>query len=289
MTRKATMKWMKVVTFILALVLVVSFMPASVFAEDGDDNTIKVYMTISDKGTIAKTNDGDAMAWKEVTVSDLDGSGDFTYDEALKAAHKAYNSEDGFVVKSSGWVDSLWGVANNPASYYFTQNGKATDLTTTTKIAEGDYLLAAISLDTEISADWACSFDQFETKVTAGEELSLNLTGFASMTMAEATPSEDVSVGIWEDGTYTEKAKTDENGNVKLTFDKPGTYVVTAQGIASTVFEQTDEYYPFMKVDNDVNGEPIWGKMDWSTYESFVAYTEEDLARAPILMIRLNG
>ena len=232
-------KLKKLLISVMAVIMVLAFMPAMAFADDaaGAAKDIKVYLTVSNQGNIATTKDGETMTWKEVTVTDLDASGDYTFYEALVAAHKAYNSEDGLDVSSSGWVNALWGVANNPAGYYFIQNGKPTDLVTETKVVEGDYLTASVSQDTELSADWACAFDKTAYESKVGEEFSLTLTGFPSMTMSEAVPSlKPVSVGVWKDGSFTEMAKTDDAGKVSLTFDEPGTYIVTAAGKANKRF-----------------------------------------------------
>ena len=74
--------------------MVVVFIPTFAFAANA--KTITVYMTVSSAGTLAKANDGSLMASKEVKVTDLDNDGHYTYDEALVAAHKAYNSADGY-------------------------------------------------------------------------------------------------------------------------------------------------------------------------------------------------
>ena len=284
--RKQSSKSMLRAALMLMALLVLTFTPVFASAEGtdgegGEAQGIKVYLTVSNQGNIATTKDGETMTWKEVTVTDLDASGDYTFYEALVAAHKAYNSEDGLDVSSSGWVNALWGVANNPAGYYFIQNGKPTDLVTETKVVEGDYLTASVSQDTELSADWACAFDKTAYESKVGEEFSLTLTGFPSMTMSEAVPSlKPVSVGVWKDGSFTEMAKTDDAGKVSLTFDEPGTYIVTAAGKANGLIE-SDEYYPFMKVDHDSDGKPIWGKMDWNTYATSVAYFEKDYGEGP--------
>lgn len=272
----------KLAALLMTVMLVAAFMPADVSAAAKD---IKVYMTVSNKGVIAKTKDGDAMAWKEVTVKDLDASGDFNYDEALKAAHSAYNSADGYAAASSGWVTSLWGVKDNPGSYYFTKNGGATDLVTTTKISDGDHLIAAVSIDTELYADWACSFDKNEVETTAGKEVTLTLKGFPSMTMNKAVPGNNVSVGTWDNGKMQAVTKTDKNGKVKISFPKPGTYILTAGGTAQDTVKSTDSgggfWSPYMPADTDKDGETIWGKMDWSTYTTYIGYLAKDYGKGP--------
>ena len=44
---------------------------------------------------------------------------------------------------------------------------------------------------------------------------------------------------------------------------------------------ESDEYYPLMLVAHDVEGKPIWGKMDYNTYETSVAYMEKADADEP--------
>ena len=50
---------------------------------------VEVFVTISDKGVLAKTKGGELMLKKPVTVTDANGDGILTYDEALIAAHAA--------------------------------------------------------------------------------------------------------------------------------------------------------------------------------------------------------
>ena len=54
-------------------------------------------MTISDKGELATANDGSAMAWKEVKVTDRDNDSNYSFDEALVAVHETYNTAEGYV------------------------------------------------------------------------------------------------------------------------------------------------------------------------------------------------
>ena len=72
-----------------------SVAPAAVFAEN-DVAAATVYLTVSNKGVIAAANDGSIMANREVSVTDTDGDNKLTFHDALVAAHKTYNSEDGY-------------------------------------------------------------------------------------------------------------------------------------------------------------------------------------------------
>ena len=133
-------KWMSI---FLAIAMVLGMMPAAAFAADPAD-PVTVYLTVSNKGVLASDNGGEVMANREVTVTDLDGSGQLTYDEALAAAHKAYNSESGFDAPG-GWVSKLWGV-DTYNSLFFKNNAGISGITTET-VSQGDYLTASINAD----------------------------------------------------------------------------------------------------------------------------------------------
>ena len=209
----------KALVMLLSLAMVYTFKAMPVYADETESG-ITVYLTVSDHGTIATANDGSAMAWREVTVTDVNEDGHYTFDEALVAAHKAYNSEDGFAVKSSGWVDKLWGQTND-AGFSFIRNNETTDLVTEAEIAEGDHLVASSNKDELLYLDWASFFDKYDTEVTAGETFTLNMKGFPAMTKDAPSAAEGMQVGIFKDGAFQaiEGAVTDESGNVSLSFD----------------------------------------------------------------------
>jgi hypothetical protein len=281
-------KTSRVTAILLALMMVVVFVPTFAFAADGDEaDGITVFMTVSDKGTIAKTKDNEPMAWKEVNVKDLDNSGDYTFDEALVAAHEAYNSADGFNMLSSGWVKSVWGVADNPAGYSFLQNDKATNIVTLAKVNAGDYLVASINQDTELSADWASYFDKKEIEANVGETVKLTLSGFPAMTINPPAKGRNVKVNYTAlgDADTDGSAVTDENGEVELTFDSNGIYLVTAEGLVTdTIYSTEDEYGywgPLGPQTSDADDKPVFGKMDYSDNTSYIGYTEQNYENGP--------
>ena len=194
----------------------------------------KVSLTVSDKGVLASASDGSAVVRKEVTVTDLNSDGILTYDEALVAAHKAYNSADGYATKeysseygSGVSVTKLWGVSADSSFFYLNGSALASHVGDTEQsvVKTGDDLYAAILQDTTYYSDRYASFDADTKKVKAGEELTLTLT--AGGKGAAAVP-----VGTWNNGSFTalEGKTTDENGQVTLSFANVGTYLVTAKG-----------------------------------------------------------
>ena len=281
-----TMK--RIGALILALAMLVTFMPTLGLTEQAHaeaNNDITVYFTISNNGVIAQDNDGEAMAWRPVKVTDLDENGEFTLDEALKAVHIMYNSADGYSRDdTSGWVTSLWGVTD-AAGFSFFKNDLRTNIVTEELISNGDDLVASINQDGEIYADWAAYFDSHKKTVAVGETFTLSMKGFPAMTTNTPVAGNNVPIGIWKNGIFEpiDDLVTDEDGEVDLSFDEPGTYIISANGTVNDsvlVDDSEDGLWKLIKI-GTINGEVVYGKIDWSTYDSFYAYTEEDYGEGP--------
>lgn len=197
----------------------------------------KVYMTVSNKGIIAKAEDESIMANREVTVEDINKDGKLSVDEALTAAHKAYNSEEGYSAEDSaegGYVSKLWGESTSNVLFFVNNEGITTGVTADT-VKEGDFLVASINSDNQYYADWYTFFDKSEAEAYVNEDITLCLKGHIGMTSTEDDkiniPLEGISIGEWKNGSFEAVEKsTDENGNVKLSFKEPGTYYITADG-----------------------------------------------------------
>ncbi len=276
-----TMKRVSALAIVFAML--VAFMSMlgteSAFAEEVQEEeakTIKVFMTVSIAGVIAKTNDDDAMAWKEVIVTDLDKDGKFTFDEALVAAHKKYNKEDGYNTTGSS-VKKLWGIATSNSLFFIDGEGIPAGVTVD-EVEAGDHLTASVMADETYYSDWVSKFDRYEVVKRVGDEMYLSLDGHLGMAWTEEEkedePLQGVQLGIWKDGAVTpiEGAVTDEDGEVELSFDEPGTYVITAKdGVKKDAMasayglpagRQGDKYY-------------------CSDYSGNILYTETDYGDGP--------
>ncbi|MBQ4467719.1 MAG: fibronectin type III domain-containing protein [Firmicutes bacterium] len=216
------------------------------------------------------------MVNKEVTVEDLDKSGDFNFDEALVAAHKAYNKEDGYAVSISSYgssVTTLWGEPTTNTLFFINGKGLSTGVADD-KIADGDKLYASVNADDTNYADWYTAFDKDSLKATYGANVTLTLTGYQGMNSylnPDMAPVVGVTVKTADGKTL---GKTDKNG--KVTFKAPavGEYVVTAEGTVKDVI--TDWYMM------DMGGETHpYGKMDFDTGDMTIAYTDEDYGEGP--------
>lgn len=202
-----------------------------------------VYVTISNKGVLAKTKDNQPMAHKKVTVKDLNSDGVLTYDEALVAAHEAYAQADDYVTENGQWgltVKKLWGIDTTNTLYYL--NGAALQSnvgdTTVSTVKANDYLVASVNQDDVNYSDKYASFDVVEKTVKAGEEFTLTLNGALT---AGTKALSGIQIGTWKDGAFAalEGKTTGEDGTVKLSFSEPGTYYVTANG---SVLDQIPDY-----------------------------------------------
>jgi hypothetical protein len=251
----------------LSIVMTLTMIPmfgSLAFAADEAASTITVYLTVSNKGELAKANDGTIMAWKPVTVTDLDADGTFTFDEALVSAHKAYNKEAGYVRSDSGWVTSLWG--DSEASVYsFMDNDKATDVVTVAEIKANDFLVAAVDSDAVYYSDYYAFFQDRFLPAFVGDEITLTVNGFAAMMGGDNEAIAGLAVGYFtSDGTFEKLEKTtDEKGAVTLSFNEPGTYYVTASGVVKGVTA-----------------------IDWTTYEEVII---EAPIIAPVCVITVAG
>ncbi|MDO4869099.1 MAG: fibronectin type III domain-containing protein, partial [Bacillota bacterium] len=141
-------------------------------------------------------------------------------------------------------------------------------------------LMAAIFDDQEFASDYVANFDAFDKKVKTGEAFDLTLTRYQAKAFFDnnvvAIP--DADVGIWKDGEVQDIGTTDENGKVQLSFDEPGTYIVTAAGsIEDTVVDYS------ISVDEDMNGFDYGIKYDTdsSGFNMLIPYTMEDYGDGP--------
>ena len=201
----------------------------------------EVTFTVGVKGVLATTADGKAAVELPVTVTDRNSDGILTYDEALVALHEAY-CPDGYVIVK-GFVEKLWNVVTETkfGSYYFLKNNVALSMGVadkTSTVAQGDKLYCCVLTDEEKYSDAICYFTQTEVAAQAGKAFTLNLQGGSSMAVGGYNPGNlaGAQVGIWKDGKFTaiDGAVTDKNGNVTLTLNKAGTYIISASGEIQT-------------------------------------------------------
>ena len=209
-------------------------------AKPGAADDATVYFTVSNQGVLAQTSDGQAAIELPVTVKDVNSDGILTYDEALVALHAKYCPE-GYEI-SAGFVQKFWNVTTDPkGSYYFLKNNEALSMGVDDKsstVAQDDQLYACVFKDEAKWSDVICYFDSRALTAEAYKDITLNLQGSSSMAVGgyKAGSVAGAQVGVWKDGTFTaiKDAVTDSKGNVKVSFEEPGTYIVSASGSIET-------------------------------------------------------
>ena len=81
----------RLLSLLLALTMALSLVTTGAWAAGQD--SIRVTVTIAIRGGIVVGKNNTLMAQVPVTVTDRNGDGKFTYDEAMVAAHEAYYEE----------------------------------------------------------------------------------------------------------------------------------------------------------------------------------------------------
>lgn len=226
----------RLLSLLLVLVMLVGVLPFSVLAAEAENAVVenkaakdaKITVSVSNKGNLALVN-------AAVTVKDLDKNGKLTLDEAMIATHEAYYPEGaaGYVsdyneAYGSYSVYKLWGVENG-VNYLFYLNNQMTSSVDAQIIKKGDHIVAAVLEDTTYGSDHYAYFEKDTLSGTIFDTFTLTLK---TRTWEDGPAAAGVTVGTWADGVFTpiEGAVTDENGQVKLHFDEPGTYTVSAAG-----------------------------------------------------------
>ena len=217
----------RLLSLLLALTMALSLVTTGAWAAD----SIQVTVTIANQGAIAVGKDNTLMAQVPVTVTDLNGDGKFTYDEAMAAAHKAYyeKGEAGFAMKGNS-CEMLWG--NETTSLGFYRNNAMTGYINGESVEANDDLTAFVYQDQKGWSDQYCFFDQTTVTVKAGESLTVNLKGlgFDESWNTVSSPVEQAELGVYHGGTFrTRNVSTDANGNGTISFYNAGTYVLSAK------------------------------------------------------------
>lgn len=209
---------------------------------EGDEETkpadpVDITVTVNNRGILAKAKDGSAMAYKEVHVTDADGDGHITVDDALVATHDAYytDGKNGYETYTSPEygmsVTKLWGVSTYNTLFFVNGKGISTGVGDD-DVKSGDSLYASVNADNTNYADWYTYFNKSSRTVCPNEQFTLSLKGFQAMSGGDAKAVEGVKLGVWENGSCRtiEGAVTDKDGFARLSLDEAGTYIVTAIG-----------------------------------------------------------
>ncbi len=214
----------KLFGILLVLALLTGLLATAALAAPAEGT---VYVTIALGGEIVTGADGAKVANAPVKVTDLDGDGVFTVDEVLTAAHEACypgGAAAGYASSETDWglaIDMLWGDTSYAFGYYV-NDAMAWGLSD--PVEDGGSVKAYVFADSEFYSDVYSYFDK-----ASAEGSSVTLTLYAgtfdenwNVVFAPAAGAE-----LTVDGVRT-GVVTDAEGKATVTFDKPGSYLVSA-------------------------------------------------------------
>ena len=210
---------MKKILSIAAAVLLAALCAVSVSAADAP----VVYVTIADaEGALA-------VCQEPVALSDIDGDGQCTINDALILAHDEFyegGAVEGYAAGQSDYglsMMKLWG-SENGGSYGYYVNGTAA-WSLVDPLADGDYIDAFVYTDLEA---WSDMYTCFDARTVSGTEVALTLTGagFDEEWNPVSVPVAGAEITV--DGEKT-GVFTDENGHAVLTLaEKEGRTLISA-------------------------------------------------------------
>ncbi|MBQ6052905.1 MAG: hypothetical protein IJL30_06435 [Clostridia bacterium] len=216
----------KLIGIIMTAALICSVFAIAASAEA----TADVYVTIANGDIV--------FAMEKVTVSDYDGDGVISVNDALYAAHEkgfSGGASAGYSAVQSDWglsLAKLWGVENGGSYGYMVNDAMAMSLSD--EVKSGDHVYAYVFTDT---VGWSDSYSFFDIKaaeVLAGGSVSLTLSvsGYDENWSPVVYPLAGATINV--NGEKTAFV-TDENGKVEVKFDKSGDYTVSAVSDSMTL------------------------------------------------------
>lgn len=218
----------RLLSLLLALTMALSLVTTGAWAAGQD--SIRVTVTIANQGAIAVGKNNTLMAQVPVTVTDLNGDGEIKYDDAMIATHKAYyeKGEDGFAMDGS-MCSMLWGVETKNLCFY--RNNEQTGYIDGQSITANDNLVAFPYMDTAGFTDQYGFFNQETVSAKTDEAVTLNLQGQGYKSWVMTTePVVGAELEVYQNGKFQKlNVVTDDKGNATFSFNKAGTYLVSAK------------------------------------------------------------
>lgn len=182
------------------------------------------------KITVSIANGTLVLTEAAVDVTDIDGDGALTINDALIAAHTAYYTDgaDGYAAANGDYglaITKLWGVENGGSYGYYVNNAASMGLSDPVK--DGDRLYAFIYTDTTAFSDMYTFFDKAAADVSENGTLELVLSGagYDENWNPVTLPVEGAVITV--NGEKTAFV-TDKDGKVSVKLEKAGKYTVTA-------------------------------------------------------------
>ena len=209
---------------ILSLIFCLTLLPVNIVRAENE--SITVYVSISNGGAFETSKDGETMRYVPVKLT---GKESYTISDAFIKAHDDYytgGASEGYADTSAGWLTKLWGDTSGAFGY---MRNNVSAMSSGDAISNGDHIYGYIYVDSAAYSDKYTYFAKNTMSVEAGEEIEFQLTGTGYDSTFNTVTGVCSNAQIFVDGTRKEGVLTDSDGKVKLSFDTPGTYIVTAE------------------------------------------------------------
>ena len=217
----------RILSIVLALIMLISIVPASAL---GTEEEITVYVSLSRYGELLRSKDGETMAYVPVTLS---GGGRYNLDDCFIELHNTYHplGDAAYSSSISDWgfgIDKLW----NDTSYNFgyqVNAGSESVMGLEHLLKAGDHIDVCIYKNLYPDTEAFAHFNAQKINVAKGREFTLTLTyasGYDEYWNSVYSPCDGADILV--DGVPTELV-TDANGQVALSFENAGTYIVSAK------------------------------------------------------------
>lgn len=216
---------------ILSLFLAVAIMFGTVTAVAQDiTQSVTIYFSLSRYGEMVKAKDGNNLVYASVT---LDGKEQYNLNDVFLAVHEDYypDGTDGYASSEGKYgfgIDMMWGDTSYNFGYQI-NGGEESVMGLGHIVKDGDHIEAVIYKNLYPDTESYAKFHSSESSINAGKELVLTLfyvSGYDENWQSVFSPCEDATIIV--NGEETEYI-TDENGEVSITFDTPGEYIVSAK------------------------------------------------------------
>lgn len=220
----------KITAFTAAFLLSCSAMSVSAFAAEAD--APRVYVTIADgSGKLCLTQEA-------VDVTDTDGDGALTINDALYLAHEADfegGAAAGYAASETQYglsLMKLWGVENGGSYGYYVNNASPMSLADTVK--DGDHINAYVFTDLETYSDTYCFFNVNTAEAKQGDEISLTLSAISFdenyLPITVPVKGAELSVNGEKSGVMT-----NDEGQASLQLSGSGKLVISAASETQTL------------------------------------------------------
>lgn len=203
------------------------------FTASAEEESVTVNVTVTDE------NGKFGMALTPVKVTDIDGDGALTINDALFIAHEENfegGAEAGYASSEGQYglfLSKLWGTENGGSYGYYLNDKAANSLGD--KVSDGDFISAYVYQDTTAFSDKYTFFEQkdmYSADYKDSVPLTLYSVIFDENWAPVNVPAEDLIITVSQDpssGEFEETGYiTDSSGKADIFFNAPGTYYISA-------------------------------------------------------------